>query len=78
MVRDSGDGININIHWYWLMSLLMGLTIGHSLYWFILVLIGLTIYIIDIVRYPAWTYDNRFRVRLGNTQPWPSDCKILS
>jgi hypothetical protein len=59
------------------MSILMGLTISHSLYWFILVFIGLVIYVIDAIRSPVWTYDNRFCLRLGNTQPWPLDCKIL-
>jgi hypothetical protein len=71
-------GIDIHFLAYWLMLILMGLTIGQSLYWFILVLIGLVIYVIDAIRHPVWTYDNQFRVRLGDTQPWPSDCKILS
>jgi hypothetical protein len=70
--------LHINFRWHWLMLILMGFTISHSLYWLISVLIGLVMYVINAIRFPVWTYDNRFRVQLGHTQPWPSNCEILS
>jgi hypothetical protein len=56
----------------------MGLSIGHSLYWFIFVLIVLGMRGIAAILSSEWTSNNRFRISLGNPQPWPIDCETLS
>jgi hypothetical protein len=66
-------GIPIHFIWNWLLLILIGFTIGHSLSWFILVLIGLGI---RVILSPIWTYNNRFRVTLGNSQPYSLHRKI--